>query len=317
MWSSSVRDRTKEFLKLQDLKRDSRNRSLSRSESASQDPDAAASKVLLKRSKAAAASLEKDASTRNFTRVAAEVNAGISATTRRLAQLHRLAQQRSNFNDPAQEIERLTFDIKADLQSLTVDIDKLEEYMISHLSGNKQTDVHTQNVISTLKSEVANTTKEFAQVLQLRSKNLKLQSDRRKQYSSGKSLSHRPRPQFTLGNSSEERTPLMQQSALAQGLESKDMSSEYLENRAEAVENIERTIQELGQMYQRLATIVSMQNEMAIRIDADMELALDNVNKGHSELLRLFENVSSNRWLILKVFATLILFAILFILFVA
>lgn len=102
-----------------------------------------------------------------------------------------------------------------------------------------------------------------------------------------------------------------------QELEQKDQSNQYLESRAEAVEQIEQTIHELGHMYQKLATIVSMQNEMAIRIDADMESALDNVNRGHSELLKMFESVSSNRWLILKVFVALILFAIFFIIFVA
>jgi syntaxin 5 len=121
-----------------------------------------------------------------------------------------------------------------------------------------------------------------------------------------------------LANSSDENNPLLSfQNQALQELEQKDQSSEYLESRAEAVEQIESTIQELGQMYHKLATIVSMHGEMAIRIDSDMDTALDNVNRGHSELLKMMESVSANRWLILKVFVTLILFAIFFIIFVA
>jgi syntaxin 5 len=124
---------------------------------------------------------------------------------------------------------------------------------------------------------------------------------------------------FAAADLEEEAEPLFaaQQRLVSAELEQKDLSVDYLQGRQEAVEQIESTIQELGQMYQKLATIVSMQNETAIRIDSDMDTALDNVNKGQAELQKLFESVSSNRWLILKVFVTLILFAIFFIIFVA
>jgi len=43
-------------------------------------------------------------------------------------------------------------------------------------------------------------------------------------------------------------------------------SNQYLSSRAEAVHSIESTITELGQMYSRLATLVSIQNEHTIRL---------------------------------------------------
>lgn len=114
----------------------------------------------------------------------------------------------------------------------------------------------------------------------------------------------------------DEFQPLMNAQTV-QMIEQKDTTDQYLRSRAEAVQNIEQTIQELTQMYQRLATLVSLQNEVVVRIDDGMEHTLENVKAGHSELLKYFDNVSSNRWLILKVFALLILFAIFFIVFIA
>jgi len=215
--------------------------------------------------------------------------------------------------------------IKQDLQSLSADLDTLQDYVIRNRSGKSQTDSHSDNIVMTLKGEIANTTKQFAEVLQVRSSVLKQQSDRRKQFSTAKTMAPRTqRPRFAAAAAMdpEESQPLMHDeysngSSAMMELEQKDMSNEYLESRAEAVEQIEKTIHELSQMYQRLATIVSMQGETVLRIDADMESAVDNVNRGHAELLKFYETASNNRWLILKVFLTLILFAIFFIVFVA
>lgn len=95
------------------------------------------------------------------------------------------------------------------------------------------------------------------------------------------------------------------------------MTSDYLESRTEAVQKIESTQQELATMYQRLATLVAVQNEMTLRIDSQMDTVLENVKAGHSSLLKTLENVSGNRWLILKMFVALIICSIFFIVFVA
>ena len=95
------------------------------------------------------------------------------------------------------------------------------------------------------------------------------------------------------------------------------MTSDYLESRTEAVQKIESTQQELATMYQRLATLVAVQNEMTLRIDSQMDTVLENVKAGHNSLLKTLENVSGNRWLILKMFVALIICSIFFIVFVA
>lgn len=70
-------------------------------------------------------------------------------------------------------------------------------------------------------------------------------------------------------------------------------------------------------MYRRLNELVLMQEEMTVRIDANVEETLVNVDQGHNELLKYMDGLSSNTWLILKIFGILIIFALFFVSFVA
>ena len=42
-----------------------------------------------------------------------------------------------------------------------------------------------------------------------------------------------------------------------------------------------------------------------------------NVEAAHSEILKYFQSVSSNRWLIIKIFVVLIVFFIIFVVFMS
>ena len=82
----------------------------------------------------------------------------------------------------------------------------------------------------------------------------------------------------------------------------------YIQSRSTAIESIESTIAELGQIFQQLATMVSEQRETVQRIDADTIDIASNVSGAQRELLKYYANISSNRWLMLKVFGVLIVF---------
>jgi len=74
------------------------------------------------------------------------------------------------FNDPAPEIEELTLEVKESLRRITGDIDVLAEFVEKNHSGSKQTDSHSMTIVSTLKTDALSTTKQFADILQQRSK---------------------------------------------------------------------------------------------------------------------------------------------------
>ncbi|KAG5120996.1 hypothetical protein JHK84_039336 [Glycine max] len=91
----------------------------------------------------------------------------------------------------------------------------------------------------------------------------------------------------------------------------------YAQSRATALHNVESTITELSGIFSHLATMVAHQGELAIRIDDNMDESSANVEGAHSSLLRHLNRISSNRWLLIKIFVILILFLMIFIFFVA
>lgn len=62
---------------------------------------------------------------------------------------------------------------------------------------------------------------------------------------------------------------------------------------------------------------VQEQGELAIRIDENVDESLSNVDSAQAQLLKYLRSVSSNRWLIMKVFFVLMIFLIVFVVFVA
>lgn len=96
-----------------------------------------------------------------------------------------------------------------------------------------------------------------------------------------------------------------------------DDSDNYVQERAETMQNIESTIVELGGIFQQLALMVNEQDEMVGRIHSNVQDAELNIEAAHGEIVKYFQTVSKNRWLMIKIFGVLIFFFIFFIIFMA
>lgn len=90
--------------------------------------------------------------------------------------------------------------------------------------------------------------------------------------------------------------------------EFEDQQSNYLQQRSTAIESIESTISELGQIFGQLAHMVAQQGETVQRIDDDVMQVSDHVEGARRELLKYYASMSNNRWLMLKIFGVLIVF---------
>lgn len=99
--------------------------------------------------------------------------------------------------------------------------------------------------------------------------------------------------------------PSMQSDQQLLVMEEAQSSNTYIQARGEAIDAIERTINELGGIFGQLAQMVSEQSEMIQRIDANTEDVVDNVQGAQRELMKYWTRVSSNRWLIAKMFGVL------------
>ncbi|KAI8821865.1 t-SNARE [Fimicolochytrium jonesii] len=224
--------------------------------------------------------------------------------------------------------------------------------LASQANNNKQVREHSTIVISSLQSKLASTSNEFKNILEIRTENMKEQKNRRDQYSSfpaagaaatnGGGIMGGPPPQggiMNMGASPLDSSPLynpsrrpttpsngdgaviidlssnqqLQQQSLIPA-PSSTLNMELIESRSQAIESIESTIAELGQIYQNFASMVATQREMVQRIDENVLDIEMNVEGAHSQLLKYYQGISSNRWLMMKVFAVLIVFFMMFVL---
>ncbi|XP_075554406.1 syntaxin 5 isoform X2 [Dermacentor variabilis] len=249
-----------------------------------------------------------------FMHAAKQIGKDIASTFAKLEKLTLLARRKTIFDDRPEEIQELTYIIKQDISSLNKAIAQLQE------------------------SKLASMSNDFKSILEVRTENLKHQKSRREQFGSqGVSAALPPsamgggsvlladeyasRQQgagggdFLTINMDEGPRHRQQQQQQQQLL--LDEQDAYIQSRADTMASIESTIVELGSIFQQLAHMVKEQEEMVQRIDANVEDTSLNVEAAHSEILRYFQSVTSNRWLMIKVFAVLIVFFIIFVVFVA
>ncbi|EJD03676.1 integral membrane protein sed5 [Fomitiporia mediterranea MF3/22] len=218
--------------------------------------------------------------------------------------------------------------------------------------ANKQIDEHNTNVVMSLQSKLASTSMAFKDVLEIRTQNMKESKDRTEQFMSSTSaaaanqapanslLFGGPRGGDPMGDGSASRPDskgkgrarpngdvlamdLMSAEEGTAGSNSQgpfaqmqlvQQQDDYIQQRSTAIESIEATIAELGQIFQQLAHMVAEQHETVQRIDADTIDIASNVGGAQRELLKYYASISSNRWLMLKVFGVLIVFFLVFIL---
>ncbi|KAL4241640.1 syntaxin family protein [Abortiporus biennis] len=218
----------------------------------------------------------------------------------------------------------------------------------------KQLEEHTHNVVMLLQSKLADTSMAFKDVLEIRTQNMKESKDRTEQFmhTTSSAASQAPSGSLLFGNtqrrdpmgdgspggsrfdlkgksrattpsngdilamdlgSAEEGTAATNGGAFMQ-MQLVEQQDSYIQSRSTAIESIESTIAELGQIFTQLAQMVAEQRETVQRIDADTVDIASNIGGAQRELLKYYASISSNRWLMLKVFGVLIVFFLIFIL---
>ena len=88
-------------------------------------------------------------------------------------------------------------------------------------------------------------------------------------------------------------------------MEEAQPQNQYIQQRGQAIDAIESTINELGSIFGQLATMVAQQGEQIQRIDEDTADVVDNVEGAQRELMKYWSRVSGNKWLVAKMFGVL------------
>nr|XP_021401425.2 syntaxin-5 isoform X1 [Lonchura striata domestica] len=258
-----------------------------------------------------------------FSLMAKRIGKDLSNTFAKLEKLTLLAKRKSLFDDKSVEIEELTYIIKQDMGSLNAQIAALQELLRARRGpGGRHLQSHSSGVLLSLQSKLASMSNDFKSVLEVRTENLKQQRSRREHFSRapvsalaannlGSPAVLQPEPQRPGA------VAIEMDGRTSQQLQLLDEQDSYIQSRADTMHSIESTIVELGSIFQQLAHMVKEQEETIQRIDSSVEDAQLNVEAAHGEILKYFQSVSANRWLLLKVFLLLLLFFIIFVVFLA
>jgi len=255
-----------------------------------------------------------------FGRLSAEVGRGIRETTEKLATLTKLAKTRDLFEDKTTQIQELTFLIGQDIKTLQHKIGALQE-IVHQKRINPQYQKHSEHVIDTLNIKLKNTVSEFKDALELRNENLKVQQETKKAFTGTGSLIRRSdlqRPSFapeSWGKSDGGDVAINIGGAQSMLQLQQTQQYNHASDRVQTVETIRKTIVELDQIFQQITTIVAEHEQLVLRIDDNVSETLSNTISAEKELSKYVESISSNRWLMIKVFGVLILFIILFVVF--
>ncbi|WVW78089.1 hypothetical protein I302_100040 [Kwoniella bestiolae CBS 10118] len=222
----------------------------------------------------------------------------------------------------------------------------------SNASNGKQVEEHNSNVVMLLQSRLANMGMGFKDVLELRTQNMKASKDRTEQFMHTAANASLPPPSnnsllFSQSGGpgsgfdrkgknraspipDDGKTDFLAldidgdrgESGVVKGggggdyqqMQLVEQQNDYIQSRSTAIESIESTIAELGSIFSQLAGMVAEQRETVQRIDADTTDIAANVTGAQRELLKYYASISSNRWLMLKIFGVLIIFFLVFIL---
>jgi len=286
-----------------------------------------------------------------FNATAKKIGGNLSHTFEKLEKLTLLCKQRNLFDDRPVEISELTAVINQDIDGLKRSLIALESCG-RNIPNNGRKDVakQTKTQIKELSSRVTSASKSFLNVIELRKENIKFQNERRTTFQSSGGLggnnssSNNTGPDgirnrknqtgqaFAAFEQHNHNSVLLQdeitsqqssvnkealQSTQYQEMQILQQEDNYAQEREQNMATIESAIVEVGNVMRQLGNMVAEQQETVMRIDSNVESAELNIEAAHSEILKYFQSVTNNRWLMAKVFGTLVVFFMIFIIFFA
>jgi len=206
-----------------------------------------------------------------FARQAADIGRGISATMAKLEKLAQLAKKKTLFDDRPVEINELTFIIKQDLSSLNQQISSLQALSKRLHPKPDQEGENNKNILLLLQGKLGDVSSNFKDVLEIRTKNIQQSRSRTEAFVSnvgqhvhGSTLMQQQSASPLYGTPTNRGTPSpgvdlislnpmmgnnsggdsqMQLQLMEEG-----GSNQYIQQRGQAIEAIESTINELGSM---------------------------------------------------------------------
>lgn len=271
-----------------------------------------------------------------FTIKAQQIASELSATTNMLHKLATLCKRKPIFNDNPTDIAQMSFIIKRKIYVIEEEMMNLKHLSKSNIDSLNKSNVngkqHYGNVMVLLNSKMKTISGNFKDVLEKRQlmelenkerlgslipKNDKNSASDAQKKSTYNNINPFMSTSLEEGANSNNRGSTLDfsqdQTQLLLQEENQSSQQQYLQDRNRAVETIESTIQEVGNLFHQLAGMVQEQHEQVQRIDENVMDVEENINGAQTELLKYYDRISSNKWMSVKIFGTLFLFFLIWV----
>ncbi|CAD8085856.1 unnamed protein product [Paramecium primaurelia] len=225
----------------------------------------------------------------------------VDTANERLQEFHTTSQSTGLFNDQDYKLNTLLSQVKDDISQIHIHLNQLKTQL--------NNDLH-QSIFDFVQQKALKTSDQFKKLLQSHTQRIKQQEEKRNRLNGERDRVIKRvgfNQKYQKLNETEEET----NHQTIQMFEQKQNEEKLV-----SMQKIESMLNDIAGVFQRVGTMVRLQETMIERIDKYTDEAQINVSKGRKELQESHKRISSNRGLILKVFLILFIFAFIYIVFV-
>lgn len=223
----------------------------------------------------------------------------------------------SPFNDTHLKFSNIGACIETSLKSIEKEVKVIETRDVVNSSANVFEKKTIQNTTDLIKMRLKDLSFKFKKFLQAQGETIRSIEQRRSNLvsssSKGKPNDYSYLPGTDPDSDTIENTLIEEDTILAQV--NNYESTQYYKDRTTAVQQIEKAMNELSTMFGRLSSMIYEQGQVISRIDNNTDISLNNIEMGLNEVIKIKNDVSSNRKLLIKIFLILIFSIVVYIVF--
>jgi len=251
----------------------------------------------------------------DFLELSHQIEKKIRWCMRKLKELDEITNRSSLFSNDDHIINDIIMNVKTNLNQVQSDMVSLIQN--NDLQYSKDSESLSKNITENLNMRILGLTKLFQSALQKRSKTMRKYEEKKNALNP---MSNKTKPVVRKGKKGE--ALFLQEDDIekkGQGndnfvlVQEHELEAEYLKSRSDSIKNIEKMLNEVAGIFQRISTLIQMQEVMIDRIDKHTEDTLVNVEKANKHLRNIYSDISSNRKMIFTVFFMLLIFSVMYI----
>lgn len=233
----------------------------------------------------------------------------ISETEKNITQIESMSKKSSSFNDQHLKFSNASSNIKRSLMEIESEIKSFKDRELKQVNQTLASAEKAiiNNSFDIIKNRASDLTIKFQKFLAKQAELIKKVEERKTHL--GSNLDSNPNNNFI-----NEFTNIPEEDDVLLNVQTQVKKQDnYYQERLNEVQSIEKTMGEISGMMNRLSEMTYHHSLMIDNISKNTDLAYDNVEKGANEIRNMYEDVKSNRKLIIKIFLIIIITAVAYI----